>query len=213
MHSIILSTSYFGPIQYFSKFFCAKTIWIEQKENYQKQSYRNRMNILGPNGIQTLAIPILRGKKNKTNIRDIKIDYAMPWPKNHWKTLESAYRSSPFFEFYEEECRDLIYSKEKYLFDLNEKATNWILTCLNLPGNKINYTKEFLPPIPDNQFDYRYSIHPKKRSQKPDLNFTHKVYHQVFEDRFGFIPNLSILDLLFNEGPNSQAILKETLSI
>ncbi len=203
----ILTTTYLGPVQYYSKFLLHAEVEIEQWENYQKQSYRNRCYIYGANGRQCLVIPVCRQPDLKTPIRDITIDYSKAWQKVHWKSIESAYRLSPWYEYYEEEFIRF-YEKSfhpKFLFDLNAGLTGVILGLLKIsvhPGYTNAYVKKAA-----GKADYRESIHPKKRLSKPDPYFRMHPYPQVFDSKYGFIPGLSIIDLLFNEGGHARDVL------
>ncbi|MBN1415150.1 MAG: WbqC family protein [Bacteroidales bacterium] len=205
----ILSTSYLGPLQYFSKFLLHGSIVIEQCENYQKQSYRNRCCIYGANGAQSLVIPVSRTSDDRISIRDVTIDYSQPWQKIHWKSIESAYRLSPCFEFYEDELIRY-YEKSfqvKYLFDWNMELMEVILSMLKVPV-KFSFTSGYEKHV-TGLADYREAINPKKRLFRPDRYFVPKHYPQVFENKHGFLPNLSIIDLLFNEGRHAKDVLEE----
>jgi hypothetical protein len=207
----ILSTSYLGPVQYYSKFLLHREVSIEQWENYQKQSYRNRCYIYGANGKQCLVIPVSKGSDRKTPIRDVLIDYSKPWQKIHWKSIGSAYRLSPCFEFYEDALSGY-YEKginKKFLFDWNMELTEVILDLLKIPASFAS-TSVYEKGL-SGQADYRMSIHPKGRLAMPDPNFKSIPYPQVFESKHGFLPNLSILDLIFNEGGHARDVLEEGL--
>lgn len=193
---ILLSTGYFPPVQYFSKLIKYENIFIEKYENYIKQTYRNRCIILSANGLQTLSIPIKKESGRKTKISDIKIDYTTNWQKNHFRSISSAYFSSPFYEFYIDAFLIFFEKKYKYLFDLNLDIIKALLGELEEYKN-IYFTKSYISN--PNFDDFRTKIHPKKNF--PDLDFVPKKYTQVFSEKFEFQKNLSILDLLFNEGP------------
>lgn len=201
-----LSTAYLGNVQYYSKLASADTAFIEQHEHYQKQSYRNRCCIVGANGVLTLVIPIEKDHGKKMPIRDVRIDYSKVWQQNHWRAILASYNSSPFFEYYADDIRPFYEKKERFLFDYNLNLTNVILDLLSVKAN-IVLTQEYDAEVEDKQFDYRQSISPKARLAKPDSFFSSKEYFQVFALKLGFIPNLSIVDLLFNEGPGSQQFL------
>jgi hypothetical protein len=207
----ILSTSYLGPVPYYSKFLLYPEVSVEQWENYQKQSYRNRCYIYGANGKQCLVIPVSGNSDRKTPIRDVTIDYSKPWQKIHWKSIESAYRLSPCFEFYEDELSGF-YEKgcrKKFLFDWNTGLTEIMLNLLQIPAA---FTcTSFYEKTPAGRADYRESIHPKRRLSRPDPHFKGILYSQVFESKYGFLPNLSIIDLLFNEGGHARDVLEEGL--
>ncbi|MDR3226789.1 MAG: WbqC family protein [Prevotellaceae bacterium] len=203
-----LSTAYLGNIQYFSKFFIAEKIYIEQHEHYLKQSFRNRCEILTANGKLALTIPVERNDSNKILIRDTCISYAQDWQKSHWRALTTAYNSSPFFEYYSDELKPFFERKEKFLFDFNTKITNKILELLEI-NTQIFFTEKHEILIPDFALDYRNNISPKARFTKEDKTFEPQKYYQVFAQKFGFIPNLSIIDLLFNEGTNAKDELQK----
>ncbi len=192
-----LTTSYLPTIQYISKFILCEKIYLEAHENYQAQSYRNRAVISSPNGIQTLSIPV---KNKATNIKDVRIDYISDWQKIHWRSIENSYKSSPFFEFYADAFLPFFNKRYDFLWDLNLNLLHTILDEIEIP-KAINLTESFKKNTP--YWDYRFSIHPKKKHQKQDPDFNPKPYIQVFSDRFDFIPNLSIIDLIFNKGPET----------
>jgi hypothetical protein len=204
--SVLLSITYIAPVQYFTKFLLYDEIQLEIQENYTKQTYRNRCNIYGANGKLALTVPVLTGEKQKTLTKDLRIDNTKKWQKLHWKGIESAYRSSPFYEFYIDDFIPFYSKKYAFLFDLNMEILMKILHILDLHP-EIKYTSRFLIPGTGNIIDMRDSIHPKK-SYKSDLNFSPCEYNQVFSGKHGFIANLSIIDLIFNAGPEAGGILK-----
>ena len=205
--SLLLSLAYLPNTQYFSKLLTYGDITIEIHDTYQKQSYRNRATILGANGKLDLVIPVKRPQGNSTKTCDILIDYDMPWHRTHWKAIVSAYKNSPFFDIFEPELKPLFRKKEKYLIDWNLILID---ALLEMTSTKITYTSstDFItPPSPDYD-DFRDTIHPKKRMQAPDPSYKPAPYFQVFNDKFGHIPNLSFIDLLFNEGPQAVYLCK-----
>jgi hypothetical protein len=203
----LVTTAYVGNIHFYSKFFQYEEVWLEANENYQKQSYRNRFDIYSANGRLTLTAPVIYSNKPKTKIKDVELDYAMDWQKVHFKSIESAYRSSPFYEFFMDEFMFVFEQKEKYLYDLNKKIMAVIMDLLQLDHSRLRETAKFIKPSEtgENVKDFRNLIHPK--SKKNDPEFKPASYHQVFEEKHGFIENLSILDLLFNEGGNAGTFL------
>ncbi len=208
--SVILSTAYLAPIQYYSKLLKYDTSIIELHENYVKQSFRNRCNIYGANGLQTLSIPIKKDITPKTLIKDIQISYDKNWQKNHWKAIKSAYGSSPFFEYLIDDFIPFYHKKFTFLIDFNNQIQQVVLDSLEINTN-ITYTNSFHKEADIK--DFRQTINPKKRLSKPDDEFINFEYYQVFAEKHGFIPNLSIIDLLFNEGTNSIDIIKKSTII
>lgn len=209
-NNILLSTAYFAPVHFYSRVLAQSNVFIEQFENFNKQTYRNRCEVLGGNGPITLIVPVVKGRGAKILIKDLKIAYEMDWQRNHWRTIFSAYNSSPFFEYYQDDLEPIFKKKWKYLLDLNQETNRKIYEILELEG-KVKLTQDF-EEIPEGTLNLRETISPKNNVQK-DPAFRPKEYTQVFTDKYGFTPNLSILDLLFNEGPNSYTILEDSLKI
>lgn len=195
----VLLLPYFGNIEFFHRFLNEENIVFEIHETFPKQTYRNRTRILGANGVMDLSIPVKKpfGSKSKTN--QILIDYSVNWQQIHWKSIESAYKNSPFFEYYSDTIKELLMQKDDLLIVKNEKLHHHICELL---GIESNYELSSNYIVDEIQKDYRTSISPKIESV-----FQHESYIQVFQDRTEFKPNLSILDLLFNEGPNSVSFL------
>ncbi len=188
---------YLPSIEYFSKILRHKgNILIENAENFQKQSYRNRTIIHSPNGSLNLIVPVIKGSKNHTLVKDVKISYDFKWQRLHWMSLQTSYRSSAYFEYYEDELANFYEKKWEFLFDYNEELLDLMYRFLKININ-YDYTNSFEATYPE-LIDYRESIHPKHAS-----NISFKPYFQVFEERNGFLPNLSIVDLIFNQGPQS----------
>lgn len=178
-----------------------ENVFFEVCDNYQKQTFRNRMYIYDANGKLPLTIPVIYTQKNRQLFRDIKISEEENWQDLHWKSIQSAYSSSPFFEYYENDFQPLYKSKFEYLMDFNFKCLEVIYECLELPF-EFEKTREF-DKNPDELIDYR-SLADNRKEKEQDF----KPYVQVFDDKHGFIPNLSILDLICNEGPNAMMYLE-----
>jgi hypothetical protein len=192
---------YLPPVEYFSQMLIHKeNIIFEDAENFQKQSYRNRATIHSPNGKLDLTVPVIKGSKSHTKVKDVKISYDFQWQRLHLMGLQTSYRSSAYFEYYEDDLIHFFEKKWDFLFDYNEEMLHLILKILKLKIN-FKYTMEFEKTYIDFN-DFRDNIHPKRNSLD---NF--KPYFQVFEDRNGFLPNLSIVDLLFSQGPQSLKFL------
>jgi hypothetical protein len=188
---------YLPPVEYFIKLNTYKPdILIEKEEHFPKQTYRNRANIYTPDGILTLVVPVVKGSKKHTKVKDVKISYDFEWQRLHWLGLQACYRRSAYFEYYEDELAIFYEKKYPFLFDYNEQLLQFILKSMKL-RTQFTYTESYEAEYPS-LADYRNSITPKK-----EIDFNQKPYFQVFEDRKGFLKNLSIADLLFNQGPNS----------
>jgi hypothetical protein len=203
MHKLLLHPAYFGPISQYVAMLKAKEVVFENDDNYQKQTYRNRMYIYGANGKLLLNIPIKHtgNKSNHQKYRDVRIENDFPWQSQHWKSLETVYRTSPFFEFYEDEFKPLYLQKFDFLMDFNYRCLELAADCLQ---TEISYTKTsefFHEPI--DVINGRKLIEAKKTHLKL------QSYHQVFQEKFGFINDLSIVDLIFNQGPGAASYLRE----
>lgn len=205
MNNILVHPLYFGPISQYVSIVKASKIYFEVWDNYQKQTYRNRTYIHGANGKLSLNIPILHDgvKGTKRLYKDIKIEHQFNTLKTHWKSLEAAYRSSPYFEFYEDELAPIFEKKYTFLMDLNFDCTAFIFNSLQIDFDFLK-TTSFETEV-NNINDFRYLANAKNERKLKDFD----NYIQVFEQKNGFINNLSILDLLFNEGPNSLTYLEK----
>lgn len=207
-NAILLSTAYFAPVHYYARFIHHPEVYIEQFENFSKQTYRNRCIISGANGLITLVVPVVKGRGPKIQIRDLKIAYDMNWQRNQWQTIVSAYNSSPYFEYYQDELLPFFEKRYDYLLDYNNSINELMCDFLEIE-NTIKLTTDF-ENVPDGTINFREIISPKNKT-KSDTHFQPAKYTQVFTEKFGFLPNLSILDLLFNEGPNAYTILEDSL--
>jgi hypothetical protein len=194
--SLLLSTAYLPPAEYFARIANASEALIEKEENYLKQSFRNRCYILSPSGQQPLSVPVYLGSLHKTPVKDIRIDYSKRWQQVHLGALVASYNSSPFFLFYFETIEKIILSNHKFLLDLNMELLMAVIKMIKLQV-EISYTTDFMP-VNKAGDDFRYRICPKK---KTDYNL--KPYIQVFGNENIFTGRLSIVDLLFNTGPEA----------
>jgi hypothetical protein len=193
---ILLSTAYLPPVEYFSIISRAEKVLIEREENYVKQSFRNRCYILSAHGAQLLSVPVYLGSLHKTQLKDIRIDYSKRWQQVHIGAITASYSASPYFQFYFENIEKVISEKHAFLIDLNTDITETILKMLRL-NIQLGFTSEFETPA-ESPHDFRYKISPKKKS-----GFFVKEYLQVFNNAHGFVHGLSIIDLVFNMGPEA----------
>ncbi|REJ82416.1 MAG: hypothetical protein DWQ44_12535 [Bacteroidetes bacterium] len=197
----LLSIAYFPPVSYFSVLCRHESVFIEAKEHFIKQSYRNRTIIYGANGKLSLTIPVHHQQLYRTPIDQVKM-LNDGWKKIHWRSIESAYRKAPYFEFYEDRIRNVFWTEEEYLFSYNLILIRTINSILK-NNTHINITSKF-ELSPDFYSDIRNSISPKNK-------FVAQLeYHQVFSEKFGFIPDLSILDIIFNLGPDAASFLRKS---
>lgn len=204
----IFSSALFGPVQYFTHLASVDEAIIETDCNYSRQTYRNRFVILGANGVIPLTVPVEKVHNKKTVTRDVKIAYETPWQDLQWKSIVSAYNSSPYFLYYRDEFEPIFQKKWKYLLDLNMASTELAKECIDI-DTKLVTTKDYYSPS-TTDIDLRDLIHPKRKSET-DLSFQPSPYRQVFNLGGEFIPNLSIIDLIFNKGPEALLILRDSL--
>jgi len=197
-----LTTAYLPPVEYIRLISRSETTIIEKFEKYQKQSYRSRCHIYSANGILPLIIPVSRENGHSVNISEIRIDYSKKWQIQHWRAIVSAYKNSPFFEYYQDDIFPFYKEEEESLFNFNFKLLE---TILNLIGADYNLKTSDCFQNAYLNGDYRELIHPKIETTLRENE--NGRYHQVFAHKHGFIPNLSVLDLLFNEGPDASSYL------
>ncbi len=202
MKTAFLSTAYLAPVSYYACLCRYDRIIIEKYCHYVKQTWRNRCMIATTNGLLSLSIPVEKSESPKCFTKDVRIASHGNWQHMHWNAIVSAYNSSPFFEYYEDDFQPFYEKKFKFLFDFNEELREMICRLLDI-SPQVTYSETFLPVTKN---DYREIIHPKKeQSEIADLST--ESYYQVFQQKFGFQSGLSIVDLLFNMGPESIFIL------
>lgn len=189
---MLFSTNYFGNIPYFQELAKYSSVSIDVHERYKKQSWRNRTKILESNGPLYLSIPVFRPHGNKSCVNEIEILYTSNWQKEHWKAIESSYQHAPYFFYYGEQIKELIYTSEKELVQFNTAILRKMIEWLDLKIN-ISFSATYLSPI--DETDNRIALDKKK------YNFPQEKYIQVFSDKYDFFENLSILDLIMNLGP------------
>lgn len=194
--NLLLHPTYFPNISHFVGIVNAENVVFEIEDNYQKQTYRNRTYIYGANGKLGLNIPVKHSQNKRQLYKDVKIVNDTNWQLLHWKSLQSAYRTSPFYEFYEDELAPLFHTKQEYILEFNFKCLEVIADCLQFD---LSYktTKHYQKELPDSH-DFRFLVNARKEKE---IRF--EPYTQVFSNKHGYINNLSILDLLFNEGTNA----------
>jgi len=195
---MLLSTAYLPPVEYFQKIASTDKIIIEPHEHFVKQTYRNRCTIYGANGVLALSIP-LENTHDKTTITQKKISYKQNWQKLHWRSIESAYRNSPYYIYYADELKVFYENEFELLIDYNTEQLKVLLKLLKIK-TEIAFTEAFEKEV---EPDFRNTISPKTSME--EKNF--KPYTQVFSEKHGFKPNLSIIDLLFNKGPETKEFL------
>ncbi len=209
-NNTLFTINYLPSVQYFSHWVNSKTPTLEKHCNYIRQTYRNRCDILAANGIIPLTIPVAKAKKPKIKTKDVLISYDTRWQSLHWKSIVSAYNSSPFFEYYMDDFKPFYEEKQKFLYDFNIGLMKVILDALELDTNLI-FTEDYIKTGENKSIDYRNLIHPKKNYMEFDASFKPLKYRQVFQDRFDFQPNLSVIDLIFNKGPEAIDWLEDNI--
>lgn len=202
MSKLVVEYQYFGSINYIKTLFQFSNINFEVCESFQKMSFRNRMVLAGSNGLVHLSVPLEKGRDQKQLLKDVRISYTLPWQLQHWRTIESCYNRSPFFEYYRDWLEPFYQRRPVFLLDMNRDLTAWLVKQLKLTA-RLSETTGFLPVYPAEVTDFRSKWLPRNFQESS----TNIHYQQVFADRIGFQPNLSILDLLFCEGPNSPNLL------
>jgi hypothetical protein len=202
----LVHPSYFPSISHFAVMAQSDSVTFEMEDNFQKQTNRNRTYIYSPNGIQLLNIPIKHSNSlSHQKTKEIKIEPEFDWQKQHFKSLEAAYRSSPFFEYFEDDLLPIFQKKHTFLMDLNLEAFDIVCKCLRMKL-QFDTTTEYFHEIDNSQIvDFRYLVNGKKDHS------VFEPYTQVFDDKHGFLNNLSVLDLLFNEGKFAMDYLKKQI--
>lgn len=198
----LLSTAYLPSVQYMACLAKYTTVYIEQHETFPKQTFRNRTLIATGNGPLMLNVPVSRPQGNHTQTGNITVSYHEPWNIRHWRAIVSAYNAAPYFLYYRDGFEEILSQHFSLLSELNDALLRYILCKLKIKC-KVIYTTDYQSP--DNiQLDYRNSM----TSKKKPFDFKMPPYSQVFDTRHGFIPNLSVIDLLFNLGPESKNYLQ-----
>ncbi|MDR3193803.1 MAG: WbqC family protein [Tannerella sp.] len=206
MAEVYLSSAYLAPVQYYAKLFSHDTAYVETAENYLKQTYRNRCLIAGANGVLALTVPVVKPATEKCLTKDIRLSDHGRWRHLHWQALVSAYGQSPFFEYYRDDLAPFYAGRPfDFLFDFNEALRQHICEWIDLSSD-VRYTSHYAPDVPN---DFREALRPKHPGA--DRTFRPHPYYQVFREKHGFLPNLSIVDLLFNMGPETVCVLQQSV--
>jgi len=207
--TVYLTSAYLAPVSYYVRLLACDKVWVEQHDHYVKQTYRNRCHIASPNGRLALSIPIEKAAPD-CEMKDIRISSHYRWQHLHWNALVSSYGQTPFFDYYADDFRPF-YEGTRYAFlmDLNEALCRLVCRLIDLDPVMAR-TDAYLKVPAAGEVDDRQAIHPKKEAAD-DPFFCPQPYYQVFQQRFGFLPDLSIVDLLFNMGPESLLILQKSL--
>ena len=206
MKKILIDLQYLPSVAYFTALYQAEEVWIEGHEHFVKQTYRSRCRILGVHGVQDLNIPVHQHGGVKVPVQDITIDYKQKWANNHWRSIQSAYGKAPFFDYYADPIREVIQSQSNRLFELNWQLLTICLKCLGM-NTELRQTRQFdTKPVGD-IVDLRGKNTPKKHLD----TYWHRdePYYQIFGNNF--VPNLTIIDLLFNEGPMAPVLLQKSV--
>lgn len=206
----VLSTAYFAPVAYYALLFHEQDIVIEAHENYNKQSYRNRMFIGTNQGPLALSVNVEKGYETKCPIQEVRLSSHGDWLHQHETALMSNYGSSPFYEYYIDDILEVLRSDEQTLFGLNEKIRERICELIGFSA-KVRYSDQYLRNDSENFRDLRNTLHPKKNILESVPEFVANPYYQVFGQKQTFMPNLSVLDLLFNLGPESILVLRDSI--
>ena len=210
MRKVFLTSAYLGPVEYYAHMLHTDKVFVEQHDHYMKQTYRNRCIIAGPSGKIDLTIPTEKPDNPKCPMKDIRISDHGNWRHLHFNALESAYGHTPYYEYYRDDFAPFYEKKYEYLMDFNEAMQAMVCGLIDMEPN-ISRTTEYKTAFSADELDLREVIHPKKDYTVLDTDFQAIPYYQVFQERLGFISNLSIVDLLFNMGPESLVILQKSI--
>jgi hypothetical protein len=204
--TILIEPQYWGSISYFKELISANNIVLDIHSNFQKGTYRNRCKIMGPNGLLSLSVPLVKGNGQHSIFNQVRISYSENWRKDHWQSLVSSYRRSAYFEFYEEQIALIYINDYEFLKDFNVASLKIVSELLRIPFD-IKFTENYISKDSFEGNDARDIIHPTARKMK--YSYELPKYPQVFMDRMDFLSDLSILDILFNLGPRTVDYLRQ----
>lgn len=201
MLTTILPLTYLGPVSYYAAMLRSDRVLVEQCEHYVKQTYRTRCRVATSNGVMDLAVPVEK-PSGKCAVRDLRIAYKENWQQVHWRALESAYRNSPFFDYYRDDFEPFYNRRTEFLLDFDLGLHGVVASLIGkLP--EVELTRGYEAEYPQGTLDLRNAFSPKGES-----SYNAKPYYQVFDRKFGFLGDLSIIDLLFNMGPEALLVLR-----
>lgn len=206
---VILSSAYLAPVEYYTKLYAYDKVYVERYDHYIKQTYRNRCVIASAEGMLSLTVPTEKGDEVKCLMKDIRISDHGNWRHVHWNAFVAAYKHSPFFDYYADEFHRFFEHKYEFLYDFNSELCHWVCEQIDLQPCIVP-TDDYGMDLKEVD-DFREIIHPKKDWKSADPAFSPKPYYQVFDAKLGFLPNLSIADLLFNMGPESLLVLRDSI--
>lgn len=207
--TVLLSSAYLPPVSYFSKLYAYEKVYVERFDHYMKQSYRNRCVIASAAGPLSLTIPTEKSEDPKCLMKDVRISDHGNWRHVHWNAFVAAYKQSPFFDYYADEFHEFFEKRYSFLFDFNSELCNWLCEQLDMHP-VVAWSNDFIVDTAGMD-DFREQIHPKKRLQTDDASFKAVPYYQVFQEKQGFQPDLSVADLLFNMGPEGLLVLRDSI--
>lgn len=207
--TVLLSSAYLPPVSYFSKLYAYEKVCVERFDHYMKQSYRNRCVIASAAGPLSLTIPTEKSEDPKCLMKDVRISDHGNWRHVHWNAFVAAYKQSPFFDYYADEFHEFFEKRYSFLFDFNSELCNWLCEQLDMHP-VVAWSDDFIVDTA-RMDDFREQIHPKKRLQTDDASFKAVPYYQVFQEKQGFQPDLSVADLLFNMGPEGLLVLRDSI--
>ena len=207
--TVLLSSAYLPPVSYFSKLYAYEKVCVERFDHYMKQSYRNRCVIASAAGPLSLTIPTEKSEDPKCLMKDVRISDHGNWRHVHWNAFVAAYKQSPFFDYYADEFHEFFEKRYSFLFDFNSELCNWLCEQLDMHP-VVAWSDDFIVDTAGMD-DFREQIHPKKHLQTDDASFKAVPYYQVFQEKQGFQPDLSVADLLFNMGPEGLLVLRDSI--